>query len=100
MPPLSLPREIPSDNDIPPTLIGYVSVRGPESVFGEGQRLSDTATAYHASEEDRGNVRRDLEQSGFTIIAESPLGFSVSAPGGAFEEITGGKLQPTERLTV
>lgn len=100
MPPLILPREIPSDNDIPETLIGYISVRGPESVFGEGQRLNHTARAYHASEQDRENVRRDLEKSGFTIIAESALGFSVSAPGGGFEEITGGKLQATERLTV
>jgi subtilisin family serine protease len=100
MPPLSLPREIPSDNDIPETLIGYISVRGTESVFGgKGQRLDQTAKAYHASEGDRENVRRDLEKSGFTIIAESALGFSVSAPGGAFEEITGGTLQAKERLT-
>jgi hypothetical protein len=99
MPPISLPREIPSDNDIPETLIGYISVRGPESVFGEGQRLNHTARACHASQHDRGDVRRDLERSGFTIIAESALGFSVSAPCGAFEEITGGTLQATERLT-
>jgi subtilisin family serine protease len=99
MPPLSLPREIPSDNDIPERLIGYISVRGAESVFGEGQRLNHTASAYHATEHDRDNVRRDLERSGFSIIAESAFGFSVSAPGGAFEEITGGRLQATERLT-
>jgi subtilisin family serine protease len=100
MPRLGLPREIVSDNDVPETLIGYVSVQGAESVFaGKRERLHHTAKAYHAREDDREGVRRDLEQSGFSIIAESPLGFSVSAPGGAYEEITGGVLQAKERLT-
>jgi subtilisin family serine protease len=100
MPRLGLPREIPSDNDIPQTLIGYISVQGPESVFGgTDTRLNQTAKAYHASKQDRDDVRHDLEKSGFTIIAESDLGFSVSAPGGGFEEITGGTLQAKERLT-
>jgi hypothetical protein len=101
MPPLSLPREIPSDNDIPETLIGYISVQGSESVFGgKDHRLSQTAKAYHASKQDRDDVRHDLEKSGFTIIAESALGLSVSAPGGAFEGLTGGTLQAKERLTI
>src|SRR5512132_3112427 len=101
MPRLGLPREIPSDNDIPEKLIGYVSVQGPESVFGgKDNRLKQTAKAYHASQQDRDDVRHDLEKSGFTIIVESHLGFSVSAPGGAFEEITGGTLRAKERLTI
>src|SRR6266511_1001679 len=101
MPRLGLPREIPSDNDIPATLIGYISVQGPESVFGgKDHRLNQTAKAYHASQQDRDDARHDLEKSGFTIIAESSLGFSASAPGGAFEEITGGTLKAKERLTI
>jgi subtilisin family serine protease len=100
MPRLALPLEIPSDNDIPDTLIGYVSVQGQKSVFsGEDTALEQTAKAYHAKKKDRDDVRHNLEKSGFTIIAESPLGFSVSAPGDAFEEITGGRLETRERLT-
>lgn len=94
-----LPRETISDNEVPAVVIGYVSVRGAESVFAEGARRAfRTAKAYHAKPKDRDSVRHDLEKSGFTILAESSLGFSVAGPGGAFEEITGGTLETKERL--
>lgn len=41
---------------------------------------------------------RNLEQSGFTVLAESPLGFAVSGPPGAYEELTGGTIELRERL--
>ncbi len=96
---LGLPYETISDNEIPDNVIGYVSVQGAESVFGgKVKRLHKTAKAYHAKKSDRDSVRRDLEKSGFSILAESALGLSVSAPGGAYEEITGGTLQCREFL--
>jgi subtilisin family serine protease len=96
---LGLPLQTVSDNPIPHTVMGYVSVQGSASVFGtKGKTLHKSPKAYHAKKADRDSVRRDLEQSGFTIISESALGLSVVAPGGAYEEITGGKLAPLERL--
>lgn len=95
----SLPIETISDNPIPDNVIGYISVQGKESVFeGRTSRLNKTSKGYHATKKDRDTTRRDLEGLGFSILAESFLGFSVSAPGGAYEEITGGTLVSKELL--
>src|SRR5215216_1886634 len=96
---LGLPLEYPSDNLVPESILGYVSVRGTSSVFGEATgSLPGSSEAYHAESTDRNQVRRDLEESGFTIYAESPLGFGVVGSPAAFEELTGGTLQARERL--
>src|SRR4051812_22779804 len=96
---LGLPSRTISDNPIPDIVLGYISVEGPASVFGAaGKKMKKTAKAYHAKKADRDSVRRDLEKNSFAIIAESALGFSVAAPGGSYEDLTGGKLVPVERL--
>ena len=80
-------------------IVGYVSVEGKESVFGgKGRKLHATSKAYHAPKKDRDSVRRDLEKSGFEILAESALGMSVYASPGQFEELTGGTVEPKEKL--
>ena len=94
-----MPRLIESDNPVPDKVMGYVSVQGKDSVFSsKGKGLHKTSKAYHADKKDRDMVRRDLEKSGFQIIEESALGMSVFALPGAFEELTGGKIQPKEKL--
>ncbi|ESX18034.1 MULTISPECIES: S8 family serine peptidase [unclassified Mesorhizobium] len=94
-----LPIETVSDNPIPGMVMGYVSVRGKESVFKEDhKKLKSTSQAYRATKDDRDTVRRELEKGGFSIISESLLGFSVAAPGGAYESITGAKLHAKERF--
>ena len=99
---LGLPLETVSDNPIPERVLAYVSVEGPQSVFGgtpkKPKGLHKSPKAYHAKKSDRDSVRKDLEKNGFQIIAESALGLSVEAPGEAYEDITGGTLQPKERL--
>lgn len=96
---LGLPLETISDNPIPNVVIGYISVQGAESVFdGKAKLLHKTAKAYHADKSDRDSVRHDLEGSGFSVLAESALGLSVSGPPGAYQEITGGTLQSKEIL--
>jgi subtilisin family serine protease len=96
-----LPVLMESDNPVPANIVGYVSVRGAESVFGaKVTQLNKTAKAYYADKKDRDSVRKDLEKSGFEIIAESSLGMSVYAGPGQFEELTGGTIQPTERLVL
>jgi hypothetical protein len=95
-----LPLEMPSDNPIPTTVLAYLSVRGMNSVFDDGgiKNLNLSAQAYHASKSDRDTTRVDLERDGFSIIAESALGFSVSARPEAFENLTGATLVAKERL--
>jgi hypothetical protein len=43
-------------------------------------------------------VRRELDKIGFSILAESALGFSVAGPREAYQEITGGTLETKELL--
>jgi subtilisin family serine protease len=94
-----LPTTMESDNPVPDMIVGYVSVEGKESVFGvKGKKLHKTSKAYHAPKNDRDSVRRDLEKSGFEILAESALGMSVYAAPGQFEELTGGTVEPKEKL--
>jgi len=96
---LGLPLETVSDNPIPDRVLGYFSVQAAASVFGgKVKTIHGSAKVYHAKKADRDDVRRDLEKSGFSIVAESALGLSVAGPGAAYEEITGGKLEPLERL--
>jgi hypothetical protein len=94
-----LPTFTESDNPVPDKVIGYISVRGKESVFAAKTKgLHKTAKAYHAEKKDRDAVRKDLEKSGFEIVAESALGMSVVAGPGQFEALTGGTIQPVEKL--
>ena len=72
---LGLPKQTVSDDEIPHNVIGYISVQAPDSVFGGKVRtLNKSAGAYHASKASRDSVRRDLEKSGFKIIAGEPVG--------------------------
>jgi hypothetical protein len=88
-----------SHNPVPHKVIGYVSVRGKQSVFGHPKkRLHQSARAYHASKRDLDSVRRDLEKSGFRILAESPLGLSLLGEAEQFEELTGGAVRTVEKL--
>jgi len=94
-----LPTFIDSDNLVPKRIIGYISVRGKASVFGQSKpTLHKSAKAYHADKKDRDSVRNSLEKSGFEILAESALGISVVAEPGQYEELTGRKVLPKERL--
>lgn len=111
---LGLPRETISDNPVPDTVIGYASVKGPATVFGPQRakgipgatragsrgrgRTARAAAPYHATKSDRDAVEKDLRNAGFTVVAGSALGFSVSGPPGAYEAITGGTLQAREIL--
>jgi hypothetical protein len=94
-----LPATTESDNPIPEKVIGYVSVRGKASVFDNPKKgLLRSAKAYRAKQKDIDSVRRDLERSGFEILAESQLGLSVLGDAKQFEELTGGKVSPVEKL--
>jgi subtilisin family serine protease len=95
-----LPIETESDDPLPDKIHGYISVRGPQSVFDPGLiTLSTSVGAYQATSSDHAEVSRNLESEGFTILAESPLGVAVSGPPGAYDNLTGGAVVARERLT-
>ncbi|HEV3166585.1 MAG TPA: S8 family serine peptidase [Isosphaeraceae bacterium] len=94
-----LPQQFPSDDPPPSRIIGYVSVRGDQSLFDEKPHaMMASSKPFHAKKTDLNQVRRSLEKAGFEIIAESPLGLSVSGPPGAYEDLTGGKVHMQECL--
>ena len=94
-----LPLQYPSDDTPPECIHGYISVRGQRSVFDERwKQMPESTEAFRAKKEDRDTARHDLELAGFTVTAESALGFAVTAPPGAYEELTGGRIEMTERL--
>jgi hypothetical protein len=94
-----LPAITESDNPVPDKIIGYVSVRGKASVFDNPKKgLLRSAKAYRAKQNDIDSVRRDLERSGFKILAESRLGLSVLGDAKQFEQLTGGEVRTVEKL--
>ena len=94
-----LPSLIESDNPVPNKITGYVSVRGKASVFDNPKKgLLRSAKPYHAKQKDIDSVCRDLEGSGFEILAKSQLGLSVLGEAKQFEELTGGKVSAVEKL--
>src|ERR1043165_2753047 len=95
-----LPAEKKSSSPIPEAILGYVSVAGPRSLFDRRLRkLPGTARPFRARAADRKAVERALEKMGFTIIAGSRLGFAVTAPAAAYEELTGGRVRTREKLS-
>jgi len=96
---IGLPLETWSDDPPPEKIVGYISVESAKSVFNDEEHsLEGPLDAYYAPKDLRDTVRRDLEGTGFEILAESQLGLSVSAPPQAYEELTGGSVVTKERL--
>jgi subtilisin family serine protease len=96
-----LPLEAPSHTPPPKRLQGYVSVAAPagKSVFGRSRRaVPRFAKTFCATKSNRDAVARTLDKAGFVILFESPLGFAVSAPPAAYEDLCGGTVQTRERL--
>jgi len=93
------PVEKESTTPIPKTIMGYVSVAGPRSLFGPRPRqLPLTARPFRAKAADRKAVCRELERIGFKIVAESRLGFTVAGCAEAYEELTAGRVRTREKL--
>jgi hypothetical protein len=83
---------------IPETIMGYVSVAGPQSLFGSRKRrLARTAKPFRAKAADRKAVCRELQRMGFAVITESRLGFTVAGPAAAYEELTGGRVRAQKK---
>jgi len=95
---LSLPLEMPSDDSLPGLIHGYVSVKAAKSVFASASPATFSGKPYRASKGDRATASRVAQKAGLTVIGESALGLAVCGSPEAFEELTGGKVVPKERL--
>ena len=91
---MSMPRIVDSDNTLPRTVIGYVSVRG-EASFLDADDVTDLEPFYGRDADQAANA---IERAGLVVLAESRLGYAVAGPAGGYEELTGGTVQPFERL--
>lgn len=84
---------------IPQTIMGYVSVAGPDSLFKSPRRKPPrTAKSLRAKPADRKAVCLELERLGFTIVAGSRLGFTVAGSAEAYEALTGGRVRTREQF--
>src|SRR5262245_25989034 len=91
---MSMPRFVESDNTPPRIVLGYVSVAG-EVSFLAADDVSDPEPFYGRDAEQASNA---IERAGLVVVAESRLGFAVAGPAAGYEELTGGTVQPFERL--
>ncbi|HEV7891197.1 MAG TPA: S8 family serine peptidase [Pyrinomonadaceae bacterium] len=97
----SLPFTFPSSTPPPEEIHGYISIKGEASVFTDGlSGWPDSSKPFEAKRAAQNEARRNLEKAGFIVIAESPLGVSVVGPPEAYEEISGGRVETVERLTI
>ena len=71
---MSMPPIVESSNPLPPTVIGYVSVRG-EASFLDAEDIVDPEPFYGREPEQAANA---IEQAGLSVIAESRLGIAVA----------------------
>ena len=66
---LGLPVLTPSDNALPKKVIGYISVRGKASVFGdEKPRILKDAKLYHGEKKNWESTRKVLDRHRFEIF--------------------------------
>ncbi len=94
----SLPPIVESGSALPRVVMGYVSIRSRGGTsFLDAEDFSDAEPFYAADGADAA-ADRDIEAAGLEVVAESALGRAVAGPPEAYEELTGGTLQPYEQL--
>jgi subtilisin family serine protease len=95
---MSMPPIIESGNALPEVVIGYISVRSQGGTsFLDADEFIDPEPFYGSQPDDR-EATQAIEKVGLEIVAESRLGKAVAGAPSAYEELTGGTLEPVERL--
>ncbi|MFE7393937.1 S8 family serine peptidase [Streptomyces sp. NPDC057582] len=82
----------------PETVHGYVSARSQGGVPMTEATAFESAEPYYADEDTRQRAKDYAAAAGLTVTAESDLGFAVSGPPGAYEQLTGGRVETYESL--
>ncbi|MFF4398402.1 S8 family serine peptidase [Streptomyces sp. NPDC001480] len=85
---------------VPETIYGYVSAQSQGGVpVTEAEDIDrQSPKAFHAAPSALDRAKEQAERAGLSVIAESRLGFAVSGPKEAYEELTGGRIEPFEAL--
>jgi subtilisin family serine protease len=93
-----LPFDIGSDALPPERLIGYVSVNSEGGTSLLDATDLGNAEPFWGTEQDQRDASRAAESAGLEVLAETRLGRAVAGPVEAYEELTGGRVVPRDRL--
>jgi subtilisin family serine protease len=82
----------------PETVYGYVSARSQGGVPMTEATTFQSAEPFRADEVTLERSKDYARAAGLTVTAESRMGFAVSGPPAAYEELTGGRVESYESL--
>lgn len=82
----------------PDTVFGYISARSRGGAPMTTATAFDSAGPFQADQSTLDNAKSLAERAGLTVTATSRLGFTVSGPPAAYEELTGGRIESYEVL--
>lgn len=95
---MTLPMTPQYGQPAPDHVYGYVSARSRGGVPMTRANRWDAAEPFRTDPESQQRAEAYLLAAGLTITAESRLGFAVSGPPTAYEELTGGRVETYEDL--
>ncbi|MFF7266392.1 S8 family serine peptidase [Streptomyces sp. NPDC008159] len=95
---MTLPMTPQYGQPAPEHVYGYVSARSRGGVPMTRATRWDAAEPFRTDPESQERAEAYLLAAGLTVTAESRLGFAVSGPPAAYEELTGGRLETYEDL--
>lgn len=95
---MTLPMTPQYGQPAPETVYGYVSARSLGGVPMTEATTFESAEPFHADDVTLERAKDYALAAGLTVTAESRLGFTVSGPPAAYEELTGGRVESYESL--
>lgn len=93
---MTLPTAPSQGPHVPDTVFGYVSARSQGEVPMHEAAGFESARPFRADDGTRDRAKDYARAAGLTVTAESRLGFTVSGTPAAYEQLTGGRVEPYE----
>ncbi|MCX4452468.1 S8 family serine peptidase [Streptomyces sp. NBC_01340] len=93
---MTLPTAPSHGSHAPDTVFGYVSARSQGEMPMHEAVGFESAAPFRADDGTRDRAKEYARAAGLTVTAESRLGFTVSGPPGAYEQLTGGRVETYE----
>ncbi|GAB1329946.1 hypothetical protein [Streptomyces sennicomposti] len=82
----------------PETVFGYISAQSRGGAPITTAATFDSAGPFHADQTTLDSAKSLAQGAGLEVTATSRLGFTVSGPPAAYEELTGGRIESYEVL--
>lgn len=95
---MTFPITSQSGQPAPETVYGYVSSRSQGGTPMTAATTFASAEPFHTDDESQDRAKDYARAAGLTVTAESRLGFTVSGPPSAYEQLTGGRVESYESL--